>query len=669
MSRKPFDVFISHPGDGGYKVTLALPLKEMFKTLDITAFVDEADLKQGMAAGKVMAATAASCKVFLVLIDNHHYIRSSNCMDELRAALARKDCIVAPVFLSRLDSYPVTVEASKRAVEDQLFKNSFEPRGWQRENLVGTIQAVLGLAGLRACEDKSFELAHVVISVQELLESGSGFSLPDLAKNEHVVERINKVKAMAAEQGKTSVFRRAHPIKLCKVPRVDEKSVDLHQTRYESVKTNLIAENKSASIVGVRGAGGVGKTWLAIRLGNDEDIREHFPDGVLFATFGEEERTSTDALRRLWTDLGGQDTLKDQLNVASARSWFAQLLSEREPKTLLILDDIWDERYLQVFKDVVNDHSTIKLLVTSRREEYINAAFSESCTIHSIHPRLTKGEALSLMRSFAPKKSLPDDEAAMLRVAGLIDFHPKALSILSTAVKYSRNWGDFADMLEESITEVPKAASAVKEVKKAIWFTFKKAFEDNAIAEERFLRMGSFVEDAFFSEDDVRHIWQDPKAGVAYNWLMMFIECSIVERARQGEGLFYLHDLVRQCAREENPSLTAKFEAEFLALMLRLVRRKQEGVTQYMFDWFEKHAGVCVEAQELRSAYESSARGVFDPEWSGNPVIVLRAVHFSSANLSHASISLLRDSKFLERALNAHAFFMYVKSRYRSVPK
>lgn len=617
-----------------------------------------------MDAGQVMRFTAQSCKVFLVLIDSHYYVRSEYCMRELRAALVRKDCLVAPVFLSRMDTYPISVEASYKVLDDELFTSRF--RGWERKDFAGTVQDVLQRTGLRACEDKTFELAHVVVSVEELLVSGTGFSPTDLVKNPELCERVEKIKAATAHQGTASVYRRAHPILRCKVPRVDEKSVDLHETSYDSVKRILITKNKSASIVGVpvrapvgakaavgvRGAGGVGKTWLAIRLGNDTDVLAHFSDGVLFATFGAEENTSTEALRRLWSDLGGRDVEMEILDLSNARSFFTQLLCEREPKTLLILDDIWNERYLEVFKDVTKDHPTIKLLVTSRQQKCIEVAFGESCTIHPIQARLTKNEALCLMRSFTQNHRLADDEEAMLRVAAQVDSHPKALSIVSTQARLSKTWRDYADVLEESLTEVPEADAVVKEVKKAIWFTFKNAFEDSVIAEERFLRLGGFVEDAYFTEADVRHVWQNANAAKTFRWLRMFIECSIVERARSGDGLLYLHDLVRQCAREESDDLTRKYDAEFTALMRQLVRSNKADVTQYMFDWLEKkHDDECYEAQALRHAYAQSKKGKFEGSWNKNPIIVMRAVQFDSRSLSGASIELCRSANFFERVL------------------
>ena len=651
-SEPSYDVFISHAGNGGYKQTLALPLKKMFRSQNIDAFVDEADLKHGMKAAKVMDATVNSCKVFLVLIDCHHFLQSQHCMGELRTALSRENCHVVPVFLSGFKEYPSTAEASEKVVDDSLLESRF--KAWTREEFVETVQEVLKRTGLRACDDKTFELAHVVVSVQKLLASDKALSMDDLMKDPETVKRVEEVKAATLTLGSTSVFRRLYPIERCKVGRLDDKAVNLHHESFENLKRSLLTEEKSASVVGVRGAGGVGKTWLAVRLGNDEDMIHHFSDGILFSTFGEEEKTSIEALRRLWMDLGGGDAEKEDLDLSNAQSFFTQLLAKREPKTLLILDDIWDERYLLVFKHIIHDHPTVKLLVASRQEQHIHAAFGEDCAIYQIQPRLTSKEAIELMKAFAQMKSLGIDEEAMLRAAAVVDYHPKALSIVSTQARLLNSWEDFADVLEEDFKEVPKAESAVKDVKSAIWFTFKKNFEDQKIAEERFLRLGGFVEDACFSKVDLQNVWGNQKIIITDIWLKFFLECSIIERSRSDEGVYYLHDLVRQCAREESsPDLTQKYNAEFTELMREIVQSRKQDVTQYMFDWFKKHAGECDEARELRDAYAISTFHL-EEAWSGNRILVLRVTLQSFDNMKYASLEVCRDAEFLKRVLGQH---------------
>ena len=533
-------------------------------------------------------------------------------------------------------------------VDDSLFESRF--KAWTREEYVETVQEVLVRTGLRACDDKTFELAHVVVSVQKLLASDKALSMDDLMKDPETVKRVEEVKAATLTLGSTSVFRRLYPIERCKVGRLDNKAVNLHHESYERLKRSLITDGKSASVVGVRGAGGVGKTWLAIRFGNDEDVINHFSDGILFSTFGEAEKTSIEALRRLWTDLGGSDAEKEALDLSNAQSFFTQLLAKREPKTLLILDDIWDESYLSVFTHVLHDHPTVKILVTSRDERHIRTAFGEDCAVYQIQPRLNAEEAIELMKAFAQKESLGIDEEAMLRAAALVDYHPKALSIVSTQARLSKTWRDFADNLEEGFGEVPQVESGVKEVKSAIWFTFKKSLPDHQVAEERFLRLGGFVEDAFFSQVDLQHVWGNKKERITDTWLNAFLECSIIEKSRSEEGVYYLHDLVRQCAREENPDLTKEYDAEFTELMRDIAQSRKQGVTQYMFDWFEKHAGECDEARELKDAYESSASDL-EEAWSSNRILVLRVTSKDFANMKYASLELCRDAEFLQCVL------------------
>ena len=653
-SKASYDVFISHAIDGDFKSALALPLQQMFASQEISAFVDEADLSEAKNTGQNVTATVHSCKVFVALIDCHYYLQSDYRMRELRRALGHEDCQVVPIFLSSLYEYPITAEASKKVVDDSLFESIF--KDWSREEYVETVQEVLERTGLRVYEDKTFELAHLVVSVQNLLVSGKCLRLEALMKNPETAKRIKEVKAATVKLGFTSVFRRLHPIQRCKVGRLDNKAVNLHHESYENLKRSLIIDGKSASVVGVRGAGGVGKTWLAVRLGNDQDVINHFSDGILFSTFGEEEKTSIEALRRLWTDLGGHDEEKDKLNLSNARSHFERLLAPRNPRTLLILDDIWDERYLLVFKDVVHDHSAVKLLVTSRQETDIKAAFREDCAIYPIQPRLTRKEALEVMRAFSLRKSMGIDEEAMLRAAALVDFHPKALSVASAQARLSQTWQDFADVLEEDFAEVPEMEAVVNKVKDAIWRTFKKRFHGDQIAEERFLRLGAFVKDGYFTQEDLQHVWRNINPTATNGEVAAFLECSLIERAPNSEGVFYVHGLVRQRAREEKAELTRKNDAEFTALMRDIVRSRKQDVTQYMFDCFEKHAGECDEAWELRDAYKDavSKRSKFREAWSCNRILAQRASSKGFYKVELASLALRRNVEFLQSVLGHH---------------
>lgn len=90
-------------------------------------------------------------------------------------------------------------------------------------------------------------------------------------------------------------------------------------------------------LTAIHGWPGVGKTAVAAALAHDEEVGRMFPDGVLFASLGQEPEL-------LSTILGFARALGDDLSdagkVEEASARLAAMLRER--RVLVILDDVWE---------------------------------------------------------------------------------------------------------------------------------------------------------------------------------------------------------------------------------------------------------------------------------------------------------------------------------------
>ena len=113
------------------------------------------------------------------------------------------------------------------------------------------------------------------------------------------------------------------------------------------LKARLLADGPTAGslvVSAVHGLGGVGKSTLAADLAHDSEVMERFPDGVLWATLGQQP----DLLPLLsgWVQALGDYNFKP-LGKEAATSHLRTLLHDKA--ALLVVDDAWDPAQVPPF--------------------------------------------------------------------------------------------------------------------------------------------------------------------------------------------------------------------------------------------------------------------------------------------------------------------------------
>jgi hypothetical protein len=108
----------------------------------------------------------------------------------------------------------------------------------------------------------------------------------------------------------------------------------------------------------IRGAGGFGKTTLAIMVCHDPQIAAAFPDGVLWGTLGEQPDVmgTISVLYR-----GLTDTEPRFINLEDATSQLAKTLVDK--RCLIVLDDVWQAISLAPFQRIATPSTW---LITTR---------------------------------------------------------------------------------------------------------------------------------------------------------------------------------------------------------------------------------------------------------------------------------------------------------------
>jgi hypothetical protein len=112
-------------------------------------------------------------------------------------------------------------------------------------------------------------------------------------------------------------------------------------TTFNKIKFSLLNQRDSQTTVlatALRGAGGFGKTTLAIALCHDVEIQKAFPGGILWIEMGIQPPQTLDLLNRLLDSLEPAHT--GAMNLEEAHERLREVLKERV--CLLVIDDVWD---------------------------------------------------------------------------------------------------------------------------------------------------------------------------------------------------------------------------------------------------------------------------------------------------------------------------------------
>ena len=282
-------------------------------------------------------------------------------MDDRSRALAKSRDELRPLaewFWDALDASPIRSrnELAKRAGYD---KNTVYAL-FEGQRLIGSVQAR--------------DLADAL-----------GADLADLDKLWTAVRRPSHSSASGGGQGQGTALRalkerqkgpeQAMPITVTPgeyvpwmTPAVDQ--ILINRRALTSSVTGLLMKNEvetAGLTTALIGAGGFGKTTLAVQVCSQPEVRQRFPGGLLWATIGQERQASEIAgiINDLCRHLSGNRP--DFANADQAGYYFGRLLDAR-PATLVVIDDIWDTEQLRPFR---YGGETARQLVISRQPDLL----------------------------------------------------------------------------------------------------------------------------------------------------------------------------------------------------------------------------------------------------------------------------------------------------------
>lgn len=251
------------------------------------------------------------------------------------------------------------------------------------------------------------------------------------------------------EQNNRSVQKRAARVPF-QAPPLPEHFIPRPE-KSEEVKRRLltnISDRPGVLVVSaLHGLGGIGKTVLASSLAHDDGVRDHFPDGILWATLGQEP----DLLSLLsgWIQALG-DYEFHPTTPEAASMHLSTLLHDKT--ALLVVDDAWNSAHVQPFREG-GPHCS--LLITTRDSLIAEAV---GVRVYDLDV-MTEGQSLALLSKRLGRELVETERQEALDLAKEVGYLPLALNLIAAQIEDGVSW---AELLEELRAEIARLEALEK---------------------------------------------------------------------------------------------------------------------------------------------------------------------------------------------------------------
>jgi hypothetical protein len=209
------------------------------------------------------------------------------------------------------------------------------------------------------------------------------------------------------------------------------------------VKKLLLSEETAEAgtlvISAIYGLGGIGKSTLAAALVQDKAVQAYFPDGIFWATLGQQP----DILSFLhgWIQaLGDYDFKPTGIDAASLQ--LRTLLADK--KALLVVDDLWNAEDVEPFRVA---GAGCKLLVTTR-EAPVKGAIRYDLDI------MTETQSLALLRGYLKHELTLEERKQAKILAKIVGYLPLALELAAAQVEDEIPWVELIEELQAEIANL-----------------------------------------------------------------------------------------------------------------------------------------------------------------------------------------------------------------------
>jgi WD40 repeat protein len=340
----------------------------------------------------------------------------------------------------------------------------------------------------------------------------------------------------------------------------------IHRREYDEVLEALCsndgaqAERSVGITTALRGAGGFGKTALAQKLCFDERVRKAYPDGILWATMGE-EIDSNGRLRQIRDLLRwwNQEEPPAFETVAAAGAKLRESLNGA--RALVVVDDVWSQDDIAPLQGL---GESCALLITTRDSRTLPAD-SKPIQVDA----MASPEAVDLLRAGLPSSS-PED---FISLAAHLGEWPLLLKLVNGPLREMVNEGlSISEALQEiegalategfAAFDQSDSASRHAAASRAILVSVRRLPEAE---QEFFFQLAIFQEDEDIPVSVLERYWGLSHFGTTKTCQHLH-DLSLLLGFDRKNGTIRLHDVTRRVLMEQRTGELSSLHSRLLEI-------------------------------------------------------------------------------------------------------
>ncbi|XP_024522195.1 probable disease resistance protein At1g15890 isoform X3 [Selaginella moellendorffii] len=281
-----------------------------------------------------------------------------------------------------------------------------------------------------------------------------------------------------------------------------------HGEQLDEVVNALLDPQAPGKWFGLLGMGGCGKTTLASWVHNDERVRQHFHDNIVWITVKKD--ASEDDLRAQLLNALEWGDMKERAQNAGTIEHVQQMAQNvaRGNHVLLILDDMWNTSWAKGLDFIAGPSSYSRVLVTTRKEGILSMLGAKAFPVHE----LSEDESKKMFWKFAFYDSLPSDPDIVKvaeRIASKCEGLPLALEVIGSAMAVYRNEGPQVWKERYQKMHLLNDGDIEKRMFQRLKFSYDELgrFNKDEKLQECFLYVAAFPEDKRIQFANLRKCW------------------------------------------------------------------------------------------------------------------------------------------------------------------